>query len=227
MRFSIILPVLNEEAVLEQHLTLLMRQCASDDCEVLIVDGGSSDATVGIAQRYARVLTAPCGRATQMNVGAAAARGEVLLFLHADTRLPDNALLAIEQALASANVVGGAFHLCFNCDRWPYRLVASVTNLRSRLLTLFTGDQAYFMRTPSFREVGGYPNQPLMEDLEIMARLRTIGEVVLLPHTVTTSARRHNKIGLLRSVLLMWCLRLLYRFGVSPVRLQRLYVDVR
>ena len=227
MRFSIIVPVLNEAAVLESHLARLVAQCAHIDGEVLIVDGGSSDRTVAIAERYGRVMCSPRGRATQMNAGAAVAHGDVLIFLHADTTLPDDAFTAIEQALGSPKVVGGAFRVCFNCDRWPYRLVAFTTNLRSRVRTLFTGDQAYFIRTTSFQAVGGYPDQPLMEDLEIIARLRKIGKVVLLPQYVTTSARRHKKIGLLRSVLFMWYLRTLYQCGVSPAQLQRMYVDIR
>ncbi len=227
MRFSIIMPVLNEEAVLEEHLSHLAGQCAFYDCELLIVDGGSADHTVAIAKRYGRVIYAPRGRASQMNKGATEAYGEVLLFLHADTLLPDNAFLAIEHALARPDVVGGAFRLCFNCRQWPYRLVAWTTNIRSRIRTIFTGDQGYFMRTSCFQTIGGYPDQPLMEDLAIIQRLRTIGKVVLLPQYVTTSARRHEKVGLLRSVLFMWYLRLLYRFGVSPAQLQRMYSDVR
>jgi rSAM/selenodomain-associated transferase 2 len=227
MRFSIIMPVLNEEAELENQLMYLTRQYAHNDYELLIVDGGSSDRTVAIAQCYGQVIHSPQGRATQMNAGAAIASGDVLIFLHADTRLPDDAFCAIERALASPNVVGGAFRLCFNCERWLYRLVAFTTNLRSRLHTLFTGDQAYFIRTSSFKAVGGYPDQPLMEDLEIITRLRKIGKVILLPQYVTTSARRHEKIGLLRSVLFMWYLRTLYKFGVSPAQLQHMYLDVR
>ena len=227
MHFSIVVPVLNEEVLLEEQLVHLTRQCADHHCELLIVDGGSDDRTVAIAERFGRVLSSPRGRATQMNVGAAAARGEVLIFLHADTRLPDDAFDAIERALASTKVVGGAFRVCFNCHLWSYRLVAFITNLRSRTRTIFTGDQAYFVRATSFRAVGGYPDQPLMEDLEIILRLRKIGKVVLLPQYVTTSARRHEKIGLLCSVLFMWYLRTLYKFGVSPVQLQHMYIDVR
>lgn len=227
MRFSIIMPVLNEESVLEEQLAHLTGQCAAHDCELLIVDGGSQDHTVAIAERYGTVISSPRGRATQMNRGATVASGDVLLFLHADTRLPDNAFAVIEQILVSANVVGGAFRLCFNCDLWPYRLVAWTTNMRSRTRTIFTGDQAYFVRATSFRAVGGYPDQPLMEDLEIIRRLRAIGKVILLPQYVTTSARRHEQVGLLRSVLFMWYLRLLYKFGVSPAQLQRMYFDVR
>jgi rSAM/selenodomain-associated transferase 2 len=227
MRFSIIVPVLNEEAVLDDQLAHLIVQCALFDCEVLIVDGGSTDNTINIAQRYGQVIHSARGRATQMNTGAWAARGEVFLFLHADTRLPDEAFSAIERSLASPEVVGGAFQLCFNCNQWPYRFVACITNLRSRLSTIFTGDQAYFIRATSFQAVGGYPNQALMEDLEIIARLRKLGKVSLLPFYVTTSARRHEKLGLLRSVLFMWYMRTLYRFGVSPTQLQRMYRDVR
>ena len=227
MRYSIIMPVLNEEAVLERYLLPLTQQCTPHEYELLIVDGGSTDETVTIAERYGTVIYSARGRATQMNCGAKAARGDILLFLHADTLLPDNAFDAIEQALASPRVVAGAFKLCFNCDKLLYKLVAYATNLRSRITNVFTGDQAYFIRVESFRAIGGYPDQPLMEDLEIIARLRTIGRVVLVPHYVTTSARRHEQTGLLRSVLFMWYLRTLYRFGTSPLRLQKMYLDIR
>ena len=227
MRFSIIMPVLNEEAVLEQQLCQLARICASYECELLIVDGGSVDSTVAIAQRFGRVITSPRGRATQMNAGAAVATGDIFIFLHADSSLPDEAFMAIERACAAPGVVGGAFRLCFNCSQLAYRLVAFATNLRSRWRGIFTGDQAYFVRAESFQTVGGFPPMALMEDLEIITRLRKIGRLVLLPQYVTTSARRHMHVGLVRSVLFMWYLRTLYRSGVSPEQLQRKYVDVR
>jgi rSAM/selenodomain-associated transferase 2 len=227
MRFSIIMPVLNEEAILASQLAHLSKQCAQHDCEILIVDGGSDDATVEIAQSFARVICSERGRAVQMNTGAASATGDALIFLHADTMLPDGAFDAIERTFADPKIVAGAFRICFNCDLWPYRLVAFTTNLRSQVRTLFTGDQAYFIRAASFRAAGGYPDQPLMEDLEIITRLRRIGKVVLLPQYVTTSARRHEKIGLFRSVLFMWYLHTLYRFGASSAQLQRMYIDIR
>jgi rSAM/selenodomain-associated transferase 2 len=227
MLFSIIMPVLNEEAVLEHHLGSLVHQTTHLDYELLIVDGGSTDRTIEIAQRFGRVIPTQRGRAAQMNCGASEATGEVLIFLHADTLLPGDAFDSIEHALKAHDVVGGAFRICFNCDQWPYRLVAFTTNLRSRFRNIFTGDQAYFVRSVSFHAIGGFPDQPLMEDLEIITRLRKIGKVVLLPHYVTTSARRHEKIGLIRSVLFMWYLRTLYKFGASPVKLHRMYIDVR
>jgi rSAM/selenodomain-associated transferase 2 len=227
MRFSIIMPVLNEELVLDAQLAQLAHQCTQYDCELIIVDGGSSDRTTTIAQRYGLVLEAQRGRAAQMNAGAASASGDVLLFLHADTLLPGDAFNAIEKALAASQVVGGAFRVCFNCERWPYRLVAFTVNLRSRMYKIFTGDQAYFIRTSSFRQIGGYPDQPLMEDLEIITRLRKTGRIVLLPQYVTTSARRHEKMGLMHSVLFMWYLRTRYKFGTSPERLHAMYLDVR
>ena len=227
MRFSIIMPVLNEELVLNAQLAQLARQCAQYDCELIIVDGGSSDRTTAIAQQYGQVIAAPRGRAAQMNAGAAVAGGDVLIFLHADTLLPGDALSAIEKALVAPQVVGGAFRICFSCERWPYRIVTFTVNLRSRMYKIFTGDQAYFIRATSFRQIGGYPDQPLMEDLEIITRLRKTGKVVLLPQYVTTSARRHEKMGLTRSVLFMWYLRTLYKFGASPERLHAMYLDVR
>ena len=221
------MPVLNEEAVIEHHLGILINQIARYDCELLIVDGGSTDRTVEIAQGFGRVISSQRGRAAQMNCGAHAASGETLLFLHADTLLPDNAFDAIESTLKAYDVVGGAFRICFNCNVWTYRLVACITNLRSRFRKIFTGDQTYFIRTKSFHDIGGFPDQPLMEDLEVITRLRKIGKVILLPHYVTTSARRHEKAGLIRTILFMWYLRTLYRFGTSPARLHRMYLDVR
>ena len=227
MRFSIIMPVLNEEAILEDQLIHLKKQCEAHKCELLIVDGGSQDQTVAIAEKYGHVIHAARGRAVQMNAGAEVAHGEALLFLHADTQLPPDAFQAIEQALQAPSVVGGAFQIRFNCNQWPYRLVTLATNLRSRLRKSFTGDQAYFIRTSSFQAIGGYPEQPLMEDLEIIIRLKAIGNFILLPQYVITSARRHNRLGLLPSVLFMWYLRTLYTFGASPAHLQRMYKDIR
>src|SRR5579884_2073971 len=128
-----------------------------------------------------------------MNAGASAATGDVFIFLHADTLLPPSALQAIEHALTDPRVIAGAFRVCFNCDKLAYRIVAFATNMRSRLRHIYTVDQAYFVRASSFRTICGFPDIALMEDLAIIKRLRRLGKVVLLPHYVTTSARRHEK----------------------------------
>lgn len=227
MRFSIIMPVLNEATILENQLLQLQRDCAHYDYELLIIDGGSNDGTQLIGQRYGQVINAPRGRALQMNMGASVAQGEILLFLHADTSLPRNALALIEQHLNTARNVGGAFCLRFDRPDLAYRIVAFTTNLRSRLFKIYTGDQAYFIRASSFKAVGGYPEQALMEDLEITQRLREMGGFILLPQAVTTSARRHTRKGLLQSIMFMWYMRTLYRFGVSPLLLQERYKDIR
>jgi rSAM/selenodomain-associated transferase 2 len=227
-RYSIIMPVLNEETVLAAQLTALQRSLlCSQQAELIVIDGGSTDRSAAIAAAFGRVLSAPRGRARQMNAGAAAAQGEVLMFLHADTRLPPDAWGCIERALANPLVVGGAFRLRFDTGRWAYRIVAASVNLRSTLYKSFTGDQAYVIRRAAFEQVGGFPEQPLMEDLEITRRLRRIGRFVLFPAAVMTSARRHAQVGLARTLVLMWLLRLLYCLGMSPERLHRLYLDIR
>src|SRR5258708_27868714 len=157
MRFSIIMPVLNEGAILERQLACLAQQCTHYECELLIVDGGSSDRTVEIARRYGNVITSPRGRATQMNAGAALASGDVLIFLHADTLLPDDAFCAIEHALSRLQVVGGAFRICFNCNGWPSGLVALTANLRWRERTILTGNQANSFRNTISTLTGGCP----------------------------------------------------------------------
>jgi rSAM/selenodomain-associated transferase 2 len=227
-RYSIIMPVLNEETVLAAQLPALQHHLLPDQrAELIVVDGGSADRTAAIAAPFGRVISAPRGRARQMNAGASAARGELLIFLHADTRLPPDAWACIERSLANPLVVGGAFRLRFDTERLAYRIVAASVNQRSKLHKSFTGDQAYVIRRAAFEQVGGFPVQPLMEDLEITRQLRRIGRFVLFPAAVTTSARRHAQIGLARTLVLMWLLRTLYRLGMSPERLHRLYLDIR
>jgi rSAM/selenodomain-associated transferase 2 len=168
-------------------------------------------------------LSGPTGRARQMNAGARASRGAQLVFLHADTDLPDGALEAIEAAMADSRVVGGRFDVALDSRRPILRAVAALMNLRSRLSGIATGDQAIFVRRAAFEALGGFPDQPLMEDVEFSRRLRRRGRLACLRLRVTTSARKWQREGALRTVLLMWTLRLLYRLGVSPVRLHRWY----
>jgi rSAM/selenodomain-associated transferase 2 len=220
---SIIVPVLGEAANLERLLPELGAQCP--EAEVLVVDGASDDRTAAVASGRGgvRYLRAERGRARQMNAGARAARGEVLLFLHADTRLPDGAAAAIEGALADPAAVGGRFDVRFSNPRWPFRMIAAMMNARSRLSGIATGDQAIFVRRDAFDALGGYADIPLMEDIELCARLRRRGRIACLPLRVTTSSRKWEREGILRTIVLMWTLRLLYWLGVDPAHLHRHY----
>jgi rSAM/selenodomain-associated transferase 2 len=192
---------------------------------VILVDGGSDDATLRVAERFSGVhlLTSPRGRARQMNAGARAAQGDVLLFLHADTRLPDGALAAVSAALEDARVVGGRFDVRFDNPRAIFRMIAFFMNLRSRMSGISTGDQAIFVRRHVFEAMGGYPDVPLMEDVELSRRLKRRGRLAALSWRVTTSSRKWEREGALRTMALMWALRFLYTAGVSPARLHRWY----
>ncbi|RMF93594.1 MAG: glycosyltransferase [Nitrospinota bacterium] len=235
MQLSIIIPTLNEETSLETTLKTLSHSPAA---EVIVVDGGSTDQTLAIArQRGSRVLSAPRGRASQMNAGARAAHGDVLLFLHADTLLPPHFHREIEQALSHPQVIGGRFDVRFDpidphtLKEWVQEgllhLVAFLMNLRSRWTHIATGDQAIFIRRRCFFQLGGYPELPLFEDIELSKRMKRAGEIACLRSKVTTSARRWRKQGVVRTILLMWCLRLLYFLGLSPHLLWKVYRDVR
>jgi rSAM/selenodomain-associated transferase 2 len=192
---------------------------------MILVDGGSDDGTMQAAARFPdlRALTGPRGRARQMNTGAREARGDVILFLHADTRLPDGALEAVSAALDDQRVIGGRFDVRFDSPRLVFRMIASFMNLRSRLSGLSTGDQAIFVRRSVFESIGGYPDIPLMEDIELCRRLKRHGRLAAIRSRVTTSARKWEREGALRTMALMWALRFLYMVGVPPTRLHRWY----
>jgi len=220
MRLSIVMPVLNEAAGIEAALRALA-PLRTRGVEIIVVDGGSSDGTEALARALAdRVLSAPRGRASQMNAGAAAAAGDALLFLHADTRLPDDADQLILDGLRRR--VWGRFDVRFDEGGW-LRLVALTMNLRSRLTGIATGDQAMFMTRAAFENAGGFPPIALMEDVALSARLKRLGRPLCLSARVTTSGRRWRRHGLLRTILLMWRLRLRYVLGADPARLARAY----
>ena len=166
------------------------------------------------------------GRARQMNAGAAAATGEILLFLHADTRLPPAAVEAVRRALADPSVVYGRFGVRFDAPGAAFRLIARLMNLRSRLTGICTGDQAIFVRRSAFERLAGYADIALMEDVELTRRLKRIGGFAPLGLRVTTSARRWEQHGVARTVVLMWTLRALHFCGVGPDRLHRWYYGV-
>lgn len=215
---SIVVPALDEAVNLERLLPDLAARCPG--VEVIVADGGSRDATAAIARRAgARVVESPRGRARQMNAGARAASGDVLLFLHADTALPDGAVEAIAAALADPRVVGGRFDVRFTSPRWPFRMIAALMNVRSRWSGISTGDQGIFVRRAAFDALGGYADIPLMEDVELTRRLKRAGRLASLRLRVTTSSRKWEREGIARTIALMWTLRLLYACGASPARL--------
>lgn len=222
-KVSVVLPVLNEEAVLEETLRSLAPWRVAGH-EVIVADGGSSDATPGIAGRLAdRVVEAPRGRARQMNAGAAAATGDVLLFLHADTRLPPAADRLLLEGLESRQRCWGRFDVRLSGNHPLLRLVEYFMNLRSRWTGIATGDQAMFIVRELFCEVGGFADLPLMEDVELCSRLKRRHPPLCLRERVVTSSRRWESRGILRTIFVMWTLRLAYALGVSPARLARLY----
>lgn len=220
---SVIIPVLNEADNLKQLLPHLAEACPA--AEVIVVDAGSSDGTAAVAGRFpgVRIVTSLRGRARQMNAGARAATGDMLLFLHADTRLPVGASAAIEEALRDPRVVGGRFDVRLDPPRPLLCLVSEIMNLRSRLTGISTGDQALFVRRAIFEVLSGYPDIPLMEDVEFTCRLKRTGRVAALRIRVTTSARKWVREGILRTIVLMWTLRFLHFIGVSSTRLHRWY----
>jgi len=220
---SIIIPLLNEAAELPTLLTHLaiFRQRA---CEVLLVDGGSTDNSVALAEQAGfTVIPADQGRARQMNAGTAVARAEILLFLHADTRLPENADQIIKQALTTVAADWGRFDVRIQGTSAMLSVIAFMMNLRSRLTGIATGDQAIFVRRNLFAQVGRFPDQPLMEDIELSTRLKRVSAPVCLRDKVTTSGRRWEARGVVRTVLLMMRLRLAYYLGVSADQLARVY----
>ncbi|MGE4242639.1 TIGR04283 family arsenosugar biosynthesis glycosyltransferase [Ramlibacter sp.] len=219
----IVVPVLNEAAALPAALAAL-QPLRKRGAEVVVVDGGSTDATWMVASRGGadRVLLAPQGRAAQMNAGALGAQAEALLFLHADTVLPTHADRLVTQALASG-ADWGRFDVRIDSASPLLRLVAMLMNLRSRWTGIATGDQAIFVRRQAFEAAGGFPDLPLMEDIAFSARMRRRGSPACLRATVTTSARRWEKHGVLRVILLMWWLRLRYFFAASPQQLADRY----
>ncbi len=225
MNISVIIPTLNEAATIVEILCRLRR---SGSCEVIVVDGGSDDGTLELARpRADLLLSAGRGRAKQMNVGARAASGQVLLFLHADTILPPGFPTLLERALHDPRVVGGRFDVRLDAAGWPFRMIETLINIRSRLSRIATGDQAIFVRRQTFLELGGYRETELMEDLELSYRLKRWGKLVCLRERIVTSARRWQRDGIVRTIVLMWVLRFLYFVGVSPNYLKTFYTDTR
>jgi len=221
-KLSIVMPALNEAAGIVELLGAL-QPLRERGHELIVVDGGSTDATAALAAPHAdAVLCAPRGRASQMNAGAAAARHALLLFLHADTRLPLQADTLVQEALAGARM-WGRFDVHIEGSPFMLRVVAALMNLRSRWSGIATGDQAMFVTREAFERVGGFPLQPLMEDIELSRRLKRLGPPACLRAKVRTSGRRWERHGFWRTVFLMWRLRWRYWRGEPAARLAEAY----
>lgn len=222
---SVVVPTLNEEARVEGALRSA-RRAFGDEAEVLVVDGGSVDSTPARAEPLARVLVTEPGRGRQLDAGARAARGELLVFLHADTRLPSDAAPALRELLDDPWTAGGCFRFALDppprgFDRW--RLLELAIRLRTRLLRTATGDQVLFCTRAAYRRCGGFPHWPLFEDVAFVRRLRRVGRFRVLPWTAATSRRRWRRAGFWRTVATHWMLRLTFWLGISPGRLARWY----
>ena len=223
MNFSIIIPTLNEEKTIEPCLSAL--QPLRNNCEIIIVDGGSIDNTRVIARSLAdKVVSSDKGRARQMNNGARYASGNVLIFLHADTSLPKNALQLIQQKLNSSRK-WGRFDIQLSGKHFMLKVIAQMMNWRSRLTGIATGDQVIFVTRLAFEKAGQYPEINLMEDIAICKALKKISPPICLKAKVISSGRRWERYGIYKTILLMWNIRLRYFFGADPQTLAFLYTN--
>lgn len=228
MRISIVIPVINEEIAIRHNLPNL-QWARKQGHEIIVVDGGSLDESIREASSFAdKVVSSPQGRAKQMNVGAQAATGDVYLFLHVDTLLPDNGLSAICDHLNSGRYRWGRFDVRLSGSHPLLRIIERMMNWRSRVSSIATGDQAIFITRELFEKINGFSNIPLMEDIDISRRLKRHSRPLCLKQSVTTSSRRWEIRGIWRTVWLMWRLRWAYWLGADPAHLaQRYYPGIR
>jgi rSAM/selenodomain-associated transferase 2 len=223
MKISIIIPVLNESLSIVQTLSDL-QSWRVEGHEVIVVDGGSEDRTAELSRPFAdQVLFSPPGRGLQMNAGANVAKGNLLLFLHADTSLPKEGHRVMLERMKEGRRVWGRFDVRLSGKHFLFRVIEWLMNWRSRITGVATGDQAIFVQKELFKTVGGFPDIHLMEDIALSKSLKKHGPPLCLPQRVTTSSRRWEKKGILRTVLLMWFLRLAFFLGVDPKYLAKLY----
>jgi len=223
-RISIIIPILNEADCLDQSLAKLFAQpWIGKHCEVIVSDGGSCDGSREIAARYpCKVVTSAAGRALQMNTASRSARGVLLLFLHADSELPADPGVVIP-----LDAKWGFFNLRLSGGTFVYRVLETAINLRTGVTKVAGGDQALFFNRIFFESIGGYPRIPLMEDVAISKLARTLAAPVRIKSSVTSSSRRWQQQGVVKTILMMWLLRLAFWLGVDPARLHKIYYPQR
>jgi rSAM/selenodomain-associated transferase 2 len=225
IKFSVIVPVFHEGEKINERIEHLHRLDLEKNLEIIVVDGSPEKDTLGtIHHNHVIKISSEKGRAKQMNTGASIARGEILIFLHADTELPIQGLEKIKTLLERKEFVGGAFDLGIRSDKFVFRVVEVLASLRSRLNKTPFGDQAIFIRREYFNAIGGYKEVPLMEDVELMKRIKRSGNKIRIFHErVVTSPRRWEKEGVFYCTLRNWTLQTLYFLGVSPDKLIHFY----
>jgi rSAM/selenodomain-associated transferase 2 len=218
---SVIIPVINEANNIKNISRDLLD---NSEVEIIIVDGGSQDETVEIARDLGlKVISSERGRAKQMNLGASVARGDILLFLHADTQLPLGFEKLVIQALSRSQTVAGAFSLKIASKMRGIKLIEKIVNMRSRLFQLPYGDQAIFISQDWFNKVGGFPDLPIMEDFELILRLKKLGRISIIPTPVITSARRWEKLGVWKTTWINQQIIMAYFLGISPLKIASWY----
>lgn len=223
-KISIIIPVLNEAKILEQTLSRLHSELGHH--ELIIVDGGSTDGSTHIAEKYGKVITSERGRSKQLNAGAAAASGNILIFLHADIWLEPGALAAVETALSSG-YVGGGFRQKIDGKNMLYRAIEIAGNIRGKYLRVFYGDSGIFLSRADFEQIGGFPETPILEEMEFSKALRQLGKTTLVIPHIHISARRWETKGIIRTTANNWLITLLYFLKFSPEQLAKLYRHIR
>ena len=221
-KISIIIPVLNEAAIVQQTLEQLQHYC---EVEIIVVDGGSQDNTVAIAQQMSIEVITVVGKskAAQMNAGANVAKADILLFLHADTQLPANFVSLAIDTLTQPGVIAGAFELAIEGTNKSLRWIEKLVEIRSHLLSLPYGDQAIFISRSAFFKLGGFANLPIMEDFELIRRAKSQGKIAIAPAAVTTSGRRWQKLGVWQTTLINQLIIAGYYLGISPAKLGNFY----
>lgn len=223
---AVVIPVLNEAGSLLQHMRAF--KALHNDYHVVFCDGGSEDDTCALLQQNGlHYCTSPRGRALQMNAGASACNNNILLFIHADTVISSSDVKLVKKAMQDESVVGGRFDIRLSGKALAFRIIESMINLRSRTTGISTGDQCQFVRRSVFEAMGGFPEQPLMEDVELSKRLKQYGKIACLKQKVITSSRRWENHGIVKTVVLMWKLRFLYWLETPPEKLAEIYRNVR